>query len=79
MWDNFSILFAATGILSVGVYLLVTNKVGSGTHYLTQQHTGAGGEFFLLFGIILLGVWYFSLSPYHPIRKFLERRKTRNK
>ncbi|KYG80740.1 hypothetical protein AWN68_16665 [Roseivirga echinicomitans] len=59
--------------------MIINNKVGIGTHRLTQQQTGSGGELLILIGILFLVVTYFTLPPFSLIRKFIDKLFSRKK
>lgn len=72
-WDILAILLLTFIVLGFGLYLLLTDQVVGGTHPKTLQPTGASWHYFIVMGLILLGVCYFSLSPFHPLREFIEK------
>lgn len=71
-WNYIPTLVGGVLLIIWGIIMLVNDLVGYGVHYLTQQFTAGGGWLLILIGLILLGVSYFSLSPFSKIRKFFE-------
>lgn len=62
-----------------GIFMLIRNLVIGGVYARTNQITGFGGWFLILFGLVFLVVAYFSLSPFSPIREFFEGDKSKRK
>jgi len=73
LWTSIAVFLGAISSISYGIWMITNNKVGYGTHRLTLQQTGSGGELLILIGVVFLIVTYFTLSPFNPIRKFLDR------
>lgn len=71
-WTSATTLYGAIICIVGGIVMLANNLVGVGRHYLTTQLTVGGGYLFILIGLILLVVFYFTLSPFGKIRNFLE-------
>ena len=65
-------------MIAYGIWMIISKKVGSGTHRLTQQDTGAGGELLILIGLILTVIAYLSLSPFSRLRSFFEGKRKKN-
>ena len=81
IWTSIAVFLGAIISISFGIWMIYNDKVGIGTHGLSQQQTGSGGELLILIGILFLVVTYFTLSPFSLIRKFIDKlfsRKKRN-
>lgn len=73
IWDRALIFIGAVGILLTGVYMVLSDVVGSGTHWLTQQYTASGGELLILLGVIALVIFYLSINPYTKLTLWFKR------
>lgn len=73
IWDRALILIGGVGILLTGIYMVLRDLVGSGTHWLTQQYTASGGELLILLGIIALAILYLSSNPYSKLNLWIKR------
>ena len=78
-WEYLPHLFASIVCIVAGIWMILNNKVGIGIDGLTQQLTSGGGPLLILIGFILLGVTYFSLSPFSKLRQFFEGSSKRKK
>ncbi len=75
VWGLVGMIVFSLFLIGWGIYLMVSNKYAKGYDHYTQQATGSGGEYFILFGIIFGIVTYFTLSPFSKFRSFFERRR----
>jgi len=55
--------------------MVYNGKYSKGYDHYVEQETGAGGEYFIVMGILLLIISYLSLSPFGLIRRFFERKR----
>jgi amino acid transporter len=62
-----------------GIFMLIRNLVVGGVYARTNQTSGFGGWFLMLFGLVFLVVAYFSLSPFSRMREFFEGNKSKGK
>ena len=65
--------------LGAGAFMLIRKLIVVGLRGRDNQPTGFGGEYLIFAGVIFLVVAYFSLSPFSPIREFLEGKRQKNK
>tara|TARA_R100000005_G_scaffold94915_1_gene74477 strand:- start:604 stop:876 length:273 start_codon:yes stop_codon:yes gene_type:complete len=79
IWTSIAVFLGAIICFSFGLWMIINDKVGIGTHRLTQQPTGSGGELLILIGILFLVVTYFTLHPFSLIRKFIDNLFSRKK
>lgn len=70
--DVFFQFIVALMLILSGVFLLIKKLVVGGIYSRNNQETGFGGWLLILFGVILLVVAYYTLSPFSKIRQFFE-------
>lgn len=73
IWGIIGATIFSIFLIGWGIYMLVSGKYAKGYDHYVQQETGAGGEYYILIGVILIVITYFTLSPFGKIRRFFDR------